>query len=168
MCKVLAEQKFNLIMVSTCGDKLKKAQAEVFSYLDGCTDDKKILINIEVQDFSKFTDISEYHKRFAPIFESKDVAIVINNAGLGHRGPFDRLTGEEVNEMVAVNLVQPTFLSRVALDYLAKREQKSCLINVGSVMEKHPSAGFSMYATTKAFVHHFASALAIELQVIQS
>jgi len=163
-CKVLAEQKFNLIMVSSCEDKLKKAQAEVYSYLDGCNDDKKILIDIQVQDFSKFTDISEYHKRFAPIFESKDVAIVVNNAGLGHQGPFDRLTGEEVNDMVAVNLVQPTFLSRVALDYLAKREERSCLINVGSVMEKHPSAGFSLYASSKAFVHHFASGLAVELQ----
>jgi len=66
--------------------------------------------------------------------------------------------------MVATNLVQPAFLSRVALDYLAKREERSCLVNVGSVMEKHPSAGFAVQASAKAFVHHFTSALTVELQ----
>lgn len=88
---------------------------------------------------------------------------MINNAGLGHPGPIDKLTAEEVGDMTSVNLVHPTFLSRIALDYMAKRAERSCLINVGSVMEKHPSAGFSVYASTKAFVHYFASALAIEL-----
>ena len=140
---------------------MEKARAEVLAHLDGAA--KSIQIMLEVQDFSKFTDICEYQKRFAPIFESKDVAMVITTAGLGYPGPIDKLSAEEVGAIASVNLVHPTFLSRVALDYMAKRPEKSCLINVGSVMEKHPSAGFSMYTSTKAFVHFFASALAVEL-----
>jgi len=89
--------------------------------------------------------------------------MLINNAGLANPGPIDKLTPEEVGEMTSVNMIHPTFLTRIALDYMAKRPQKSCIMNVGSVMEKHPSAGYSTYTATKAFIHYFTSALAIEL-----
>ena len=90
--------------------------------------------------------------------------MLINNAGLGNPGPIDKLTSLEVGDMTSVNMIHPTFLTRIALDYMSKRTQKSCIINVGSVMEKHPSAGYSTYTATKAFIHYFTSALSVELQ----
>ena len=80
-------------MVSRSKERLEKARDEVLAHLDGAA--KSIQIMLEVQDFSKFTDICEYQKRFAPIFESKDVAIVITNAGLGYPGPIDKLSAED-------------------------------------------------------------------------
>ena len=47
---------------------------------------------------------------------------------------------------------------------MAKRVEKSLIINVGSVMEQHPSAGFSVYSSTKAFIHHFTKSVCNELQ----
>lgn len=89
--------------------------------------------------------------------------MLINNAGLGNPGPLDKLTALEVGDMTSVNMIHPTFLTRIALDFMSKRPQKSCIINVGSVMEKHPSAGYSTYTATKAFIHYLTSSLSVEL-----
>ena len=60
---------------------------------------------------------------------------MINNAGQGTPGPLDKLTAAEVASLTAVNLIHPVFLSKVALEHMAKREQRSLIMNVGSVME---------------------------------
>jgi short-subunit dehydrogenase len=119
MCKVLAEQQFNLIMVSRSKERLEQARQAVLDHLD--TSHKPVQIALEVHDFAKFTDIARYQERFEPIFKSKDVAMLINNAGLGNPGPIDKLTPEEVGDMTSVNMIHPTFLTRIALDYMSKR-----------------------------------------------
>lgn len=143
----------------------KKLQAAKKAVLDHVSDNAKpVQIVTEEHDFSKFTDIDQYQKRFDPIFKAKDVAVLINNAGQGTSGPLDRLSAAEVCSMAAVNLIHPVFLSKVAVDHMANRDNKSLIMNVGSVMEQHPSAGFSVYSCTKAFIHHFTKSVSQELQ----
>ena len=60
--------------------------------------------------------------------------MVINNAGLGTNGTFDSLTKEEVGDLISVNVVHPTYLSKVAIGHLEKREERSLLLNVSTVM----------------------------------
>ena len=65
---------------------------------------------------------------------------------------------------MSVNMVHPLMLTRVALPHFQKRSKKSCIVNISSVMEVFPFPGASLYAGSKAFLHHFSSALETELQ----
>ena len=64
---------------------------------------------------------------------------------------------------MSVNMIHPTSLSRVAIPHFEKRDQKSCIINISSVMEAFPFPAHSLYAGSKAYIHHFSSALEAEL-----
>ena len=67
MCKVLAEQQFNLVMVSRSREKLEAAKKAIMDHV--ADSGKPVQIELEEHDFSKFTDIDQYQKRFDPIFK---------------------------------------------------------------------------------------------------
>ena len=90
--------------------------------------------------------------------------MVINNAGLGTNGTFESLTKEQVGDLISVNVVHPTYLSKVAINYLEKREERSLLVNISTVMQEIDAPGYSIYAPSKAYIHHFADALGVELK----
>ena len=87
--------------------------------------------------------------------EQFDIAILVNNAGLGGKGPMNRLTSEEIGDLMCVNVVHPTFLSKVFMRSFEKRSEKSCIINVSSLMELHPLPGYSLYSSSKAYINNF-------------
>ena len=94
-CKVLAaEYGFNVLLVSRNEDKLKKCVAEVYKYV--LDYNSEILVNYEICDFSKISTIEEYKQRFTSIFNNYDIAICINNAGVGHAGYFTEITDREL------------------------------------------------------------------------
>ena len=95
--------------------------------------------------------------------QNYDIGILVCNAGLGGYGPINFNTDSQVGSMCSVNIVHPTFLTKVFLEHFKNRRKKSCVINVSSLMELHPTAGLSLYSSSKAYVHHWSSALAVEL-----
>lgn len=75
------------------------------------------------------------------------------------------MTDEQVNDLVAVNVCHPTYLTRVALEHLVERKEKSCIVNIGSLMDVNPIPGFTIYAGSKAYINSFTSALTTELSL---
>ena len=67
-------------------------------------------------------------------------------------------------QLTSVNVIHPVFLSRVAIDNMSKREAHGLIVNVSNLLELYPVGGMTMYCATKAFIHHFAIALGIELE----
>ena len=65
------------------------------------------------------------------------------------------LTNEEVEAMTAVNVVHPTFLSRIALENFKDKEDKRLIVHVSSILELYHAAGLSLYCATKGFIDHF-------------
>ena len=138
LAKVLAsEHGFNILMVSRSPEKLEAKKAEILKY---CNDQVEVVCI--TQDLSQISKYEEYEKKFTPIAKKYDIAILINNAGLGTLGPLNCLSDSDVNDLVAVNMIHPTLLTKVMLPFLEARTSKSCVINVASVLESAPFAGF--------------------------
>ena len=92
-----------------------------------------------------------------------DVDLLINNAGLGDSGAF--ATGDAIRneQMLLVNVVALTSLTRRLLpQMIAKR--RGGILNVSSSAGFLPIPGDAVYAATKAYVTSFSEAIRAEVR----
>ena len=96
--------------------------------------------------------------------DSQDAAIdlLINNAGLGDMGAFSTADPERVDQMMQVNMVALTRLTRALLPAMIK-QKRGAILNVSSSASFLPIPNFAVYAATKAYVTSFTEALRGEL-----
>ena len=87
--------------------------------------------------------------------------VLVNNAGFGGSGPFLNTDWGDEAEMLQVNIVALTHLTKLFLPQIRAREGK--LLNVASVAGFLAGPYMSVYYATKAFVLHFSEAIAEEL-----
>jgi short-subunit dehydrogenase len=95
--------------------------------------------------------------------EKIDVDLLINNAGLGDLGPF--ATGDPVRneQIMLVNMLALTSLTRHLLPQMIAGKRGG-ILNVSSSAGFLPIPGFAIYAATKAYVTSFSEALRSELR----
>jgi short-subunit dehydrogenase len=92
-----------------------------------------------------------------------DVDLLINNAGVGDSGPFAKSDPARNEQMLLVNVVALTSLTRRLLpQMIAKR--RGGILNVSSSAGFLPIPGDAVYAATKAYVTSFSEALRAELR----
>jgi hypothetical protein len=90
------------------------------------------------------------------------VDILINNAGVNHRGAVEERSAEELAQIVNVNLTAPILLTRAALPYL-RRRGGGTVVNVASLAGRVPLPHEATYSATKFGLRAFSFALAEEL-----
>ncbi len=88
--------------------------------------------------------------------------VLVNNAGFGGSGPFMKTDWNNEAEMMQVNLVALTHLTKLFLPQIRAREGK--VMNVASVASFLPGPYMAIYYASKAFVLSFSQALAEELR----
>jgi short-subunit dehydrogenase len=88
---------------------------------------------------------------------------LINNAGLGANGPFDASDPARVSEMLQVNMVALTELTRFILPAMVDRGSGHVML-VASTAAFQPGPQMAVYYATKAYVLSFGEALAYELR----
>lgn len=94
------------------------------------------------------------------------IDVLVNNAGLHHRGDFEKLTPAQVSNMVNVNLNAPLTLTHLCLNQL-KQSNSGAVIMVGSLAGRAPLQGAAVYSATKAALRAFSYALHDELKLQQ-
>ena len=95
--------------------------------------------------------------------QSPAIDLLINNAGLGDLGAFATADPERVEQIMLVNVVALTRLTRGLLPRMI--EQKSgAILNVSSSASFLPIPNFAVYAATKAYVTSFSEAVRSELR----
>lgn len=87
--------------------------------------------------------------------------VLVNNAGFGGEGPFLQTDWHLEAEMIQVNIVALTQLTKLFLPQIRAREGK--LLNVASTAAFLPGPFMAVYYASKAFVLHFTEAIAEEL-----
>ena len=92
-----------------------------------------------------------------------EIDVLINNAGLGAFGPFERTDGSRVDEMMQVNIVALTELTHALLPAMRTRRRGKIML-VASTASFLPCPNMAVYAATKAYVRSFGEALAEELR----
>jgi short-subunit dehydrogenase len=90
------------------------------------------------------------------------INVLVNNAGLGGVGPFDRMDTVRIGEMLQVNIVALTELTRLMLPGMVARGHGRVML-VGSTAGYQPGPGMAVYFATKAYVLSLGEAIAEEL-----
>ncbi len=92
-----------------------------------------------------------------------EVEVLINNAGLGALGRFDRADPVRIGEMLSVNVVALTELTRLLLPGMVARGHGRIML-VASTAGFLPGPGMAVYFATKAYVLSLGEAIAQELR----
>jgi short-subunit dehydrogenase len=91
------------------------------------------------------------------------VDFLINNAGLGDRGSFATADPQRVREMLAVNVVALTTLTRALLPAMIQKK-RGAILNVSSTAGFLPIRTMAVYAATKAYVTNFSDGIRSEVR----
>jgi len=91
------------------------------------------------------------------------VDVLVNNAGLGAIGRFDQADPLRVGEMLQVNIVALTELTRLLLPGMVARRRGKVML-VASTAAFQPGPHMAVYFATKAYVLSFGEAIAYELR----
>jgi len=87
--------------------------------------------------------------------------ILVNAAGTIHRSDALGTTDEDWRRVMGVNIDGMFFVSRAAVDYMAKRSH-GVIINFGSIWGGVASAGSTAYCVSKGAVHQLTKAMALD------
>jgi len=90
------------------------------------------------------------------------IDIMINNAGMENEVPTEKLTLEDWNNVINVNLTGVFLGSRDAIDYMLEHDIKGSIINMSSVHDRIPWPHFAHYAASKGGVKMLSETLALE------
>jgi NAD(P)-dependent dehydrogenase (short-subunit alcohol dehydrogenase family) len=89
------------------------------------------------------------------------VDILVNNAGIMFEKSLDSMQIEEWQQMIAINLTAPVFLSKALLPML--RKSKGSIINIGSIEGIDANPQHTAYCASKGGVHAMTKAMAVDL-----
>lgn len=95
--------------------------------------------------------------------EELDLAILVNNAGVGYAGRFDRQSPERLAALVQLNCAAPVALTAAILPKLRARG-RGAVIFTGSVSGCQPLPLHALYAASKSFDNLLAEGLWGELR----
>jgi len=90
------------------------------------------------------------------------IDVLVNNAGFGLQGEFAELPADQQIEMIQLNVVTLTELTRLLLPGMLQRRTGGVL-NVASTAAFQPGPLMSVYYATKAFVLSFTEGIAEEV-----
>jgi uncharacterized protein len=90
------------------------------------------------------------------------VQALVNNAGYGLSGPFEKYSPEQYANMMTLNMSTLVSLTRLFLPDL-RNQPRSYILNIASSAAYQAVPGLSLYAATKAFVLLFSRGLHQEL-----
>lgn len=92
------------------------------------------------------------------------IDLLVNNAGVNHRGAFAGRRAADVAQILDVNLVAPLLLTHAALPFMSSG---AAVINVASLAGKVPVPYEATYSATKAGLRAFSRALRNESSLLR-
>lgn len=92
-----------------------------------------------------------------------EIDTLVNNAGFGQYGPFLETDPKEELDMMQVNMIVPTRLTKLLLPAMVRR-QRGGILNVASSAAFQPGPLMAVYYASKAYLLHWSEALANEVR----
>jgi uncharacterized protein len=154
LAKVFAREKWDLVLVARSAAKLEQAAS-------GLSKEHGVRCHAISQDLSR-RDSSE--ALFAETSaRSLRIDALVNNAGIGTFGPFAETDLAGQTDMLEINVMSLTRLTRLFLTSMLARRQ-GYVLNVASTAAFQPGPLMAVYYASKAYVLHFSEALNDELR----
>lgn len=111
-------------------------------------------------DISSFEDTQNMTKEIIKKFGKIDV--LINNAGITKDGLLVRMTQQDFENVIDINLIGTFNITKNVIGYMIKQKQGR-IINISSVVGISGNAGQTNYAASKAGIIGFTKSLAKEV-----
>lgn len=106
-------------------------------------------------------ELNKFKNKVYSILGNDELYAIINNAAFQKVEKFDKISIEDWNYSLSVNLLAPVILSKTFLKDLKKN--KGTIINISSIHSSLTKQEFSCYSTSKAALTGLTKSLAIEL-----
>lgn len=152
--RVLAGEGFSLVLTARREERLRSLADELEKRFD-------ITVRIVPVDLAE----ADGADRLATAVADLDIGMLVNNAGVGYAGRFDKQDTDRLRSLVTVNCVAPTVLASRLLfgagGMVARG--RGAVIFTGSAAGRQPMPLHAVYAATKAFDLLLGEALYVEL-----
>jgi hypothetical protein len=154
LARIFAHEHYNLVLVDRLAEKLNKIAIEF---------QKEFGISVKpiIRDLSLSTSPEEIFTELQQAGIKID--ILVNNAGFGTYGLFNETNLNIELEMLQVNLVCLTHLTKLFLKEMVKQGHGK-ILNVASAAAFQPGPLMAVYFATKAYILSFSEAIANELE----
>jgi short-subunit dehydrogenase len=151
----LAGRAGSLVLVARRLDRLEELRDELTKK------DPNLNVHCRAVDLSRASEVDE----LCAWLDREGIAIdfLINNAGLGDRGTFVTAEPGLVRQILAVNTVALTTLTRALLPVMLAKKH-GAILNVSSIAGFLPIRKFAVYAASKAYVTSFSDSIRGEVR----
>lgn len=150
----LATRKINLLLIARSGNLLNEIADDLIKKYEVKV--KYLCVDLAEENAAEII--------FRWIIENNiQINILINNAGYGLSGNFEKYTAQTHADMMNVNMISPVKLTSLFLPML-KQQEKSYILNIASNAAYQAVPYLSTYAASKSFVVSFSRGLQYELR----
>ncbi|HEY8341397.1 MAG TPA: SDR family oxidoreductase [Calditerricola sp.] len=153
LAKLFARDRHNVVLVARSREKLAAVADELQQ-------------RYGVQAVALAADLArpDAPREIAEALRERGIVVdfLVNNAGFGLYGPFAQTDWTLERDMLQVNVVALTHLTKLLVPEMIQRRQGR-ILNVASMAAFQPGPLMAVYYATKAYVLSFSEALAAEL-----
>jgi uncharacterized protein len=152
--KLFAQDGYNLVLTARSGQVLEELAQELHHKYG-------IQVHVIAKDLSAPNapkDIVDEIERLGITID-----ILVNNAGFGVYGPFAKTNVDKELQLLQVNIVALTQLTKLLLPGMIQRRSGK-ILNVSSTAAFQPGPLMAVYYASKAYVLSFSEAIAYELK----
>lgn len=154
LAKMFARDGYDLVLVARDEVKLRKVDEELEKAF-------KVKILTIPLDLTRRDAAEKLHLMVKA--QKVIVDVLINNAGFGESGEFIKTNTTNTSNMIAVNVMSLTELTRFFGADMAERK-KGKIVNVASVAAFFPGPLMAVYYATKSYVLSFSESIREELK----
>jgi len=154
LAEKFAQNHISLILVARRTSLLQEIATDLMSRYP-------VQVKYQTCDLSDLKQIDEMVKNL--VQSQVKIDYLVNNAGNGIRGNFCLMDPQVVLQMLQLNIVSLTYLTRGFLNELASLDECK-ILNVASTAAFQPCPYLAVYGASKAYVLNFSEAIAVELQ----
>ena len=147
-----ARRGHDLVLVARDGARMERLAAHL-------REENGVRIDILQADLTNPSELAEVAARLR---DDGRIGILVNNAGAGLAGSFERQAIDDIERLVALNTTAVVRLARAAAARFVDAGE-GAIINVSSVVGLVPEFGQTVYGATKAFVSYLSQGLSLEL-----
>lgn len=138
----LSKEGYDIVAVARSEEKLEELRKEISTNLE-----------IEVMDLSDKVNAYKLHDKY-----SGQIDLLINNAGFGECGRFDKTSLDVELNMIDLNITSLHILTKLFYtDFV--NENKGQILNVASIAAFQPGPLMETYYASKAYVYNLTMAL---------
>ena len=155
LARLLAKDVGTLVVVARREDRLQELAKELTS----ARSDLRVLVRaVDLLDRKATGEMLDGLER-----EGVNIDVLINNAGFGDFGMFEKSGWTKLEQLLELNVVTTTFLLHRLIPGMVGRGF-GAILDVGSSAGMLAQPGFGTYAASKAYVNLLGEALSAELE----